>query len=123
MKRADKQPGKLDESDFFMPIALLTDFGTADSYAGVLKGVIARIAPATPVIDLTHEIPPFDVLQGALVFYQACRYFPEKTIFVGVVDPGVGGFRRPLLIQTKRHFFIGPDNGLFSLALSEEEIE
>jgi S-adenosylmethionine hydrolase len=106
-----------------MPIALLTDFGTSDSYAGVLKGVISRIAPSTPVIDLSHEIPPFDVVQGALVLYQAFHYFPEKTIFVGVVDPGVGGLRRPMLIQTKRYFFIGPDNGLFSLALSEEEVQ
>jgi S-adenosylmethionine hydrolase len=106
-----------------MPIALLTDFGTTDSYAGILKGMIAKIAPEARVIDLTHEILPYDLLQAGLILYQSYRYFPPHTIFVCVVDPGVGSERRPILIKTKNYFFIGPDNGLFTLALADQEIE
>jgi len=106
-----------------MPIVLLSDFGTVDGYVGVMKGIIARIAPETPVIDLCHEISPFDVEQGALILAQSHPYFPAGTIFVGVVDPGVGGLRRPILVKTKDYLFIGPDNGLFSWALSDQTIE
>jgi hypothetical protein len=106
-----------------MPIVLLTDYGNSDGYAGILKGVIARISPPCPVIDLTHEIAPFDIIQGGFVLYQSYRYFPRQTIFVAVVDPGVGGERKPLLIQTENYYFIGPDNGLFTLVLHTEKIE
>ncbi|MFO1519402.1 MAG: SAM-dependent chlorinase/fluorinase [bacterium] len=106
-----------------MDIVLLTDFGTKDPYAGVLKGVIAQLAPEARVIDLTHEIPPFDVTAGALALFQSYRYFPKGTIFLSVVDPGVGSERRPILIQTKNYFFVGPDNGLFTLAFSGEKPE
>jgi len=106
-----------------MSIVLLTDYGNAEGYAGVLKGVIHRISPETPVLDLTHEIAPFDIIQGGFVLYQAYRYFPRGTIFVAVVDPGVGSERKPLLVQTENYYFIGPDNGLFTLVLHQEKVE
>jgi len=95
-------------------ITLLTDFGTSDTYVGQMKGVIASIAPDTPVIDLTHEVPPQDVLAGAIELDGAVDAFPEGTIHVGVVDPGVGSHRRPIAMQTDRFTFVGPDNGLFT---------
>ena len=95
------------------PIALLTDFGYRDHYAGVLRGVIASIAPAAPVIDITHGIPAQSVTAGALLLRESWRYFPKRTIFVAVVDPGVGTARRPIAIETSSGArFIGPDNGL-----------
>lgn len=96
------------------PLVVLTDFGTADPYVGILKGVIARIAPRTPTIDLTHEIPPGDIPRGAFVLWQARPSFPAGTVFLAVVDPGVGTARRPILVQAGGHTFVGPDNGLFT---------
>lgn len=99
------------------PIVLLTDFGYQDHYAGVMHGVIATIAPAARVIDLTHGIPPQNVTAGAIVLAQGWRYFPPGAIFVGVVDPGVGTDRLPIAIETTSGaVFIGPDNGLLTLA-------
>jgi S-adenosylmethionine hydrolase len=95
-------------------ITLLTDFGRADHFAGVLHGVIATIAPAERVVDITHEVPPFAIATGAFLLEQAWRYFPAGTIHVGIVDPGVGSERRPLLVSAGGHHFVGPDNGLFS---------
>lgn len=106
-----------------MQICLLTDFGLKDGYAGVLKAVISNIAPKTSIIDLSHEIEPYNILQAGFVLYQSYRYFPKETIFVAVVDPGVGSERKPILIKTKNYYFIGPDNGIFSLVLSEEKVE
>lgn len=95
------------------PIAFLTDFGYRDHYAGVLRGVIASIAPAAPVIDITHGIPAHSVTAGALLLRESWRYFPKRTIFVAVVDPGVGTARRPIAIETSSGArFIGPDNGV-----------
>ncbi|WIG60551.1 MAG: N-methylhydantoinase A [Ktedonobacterales bacterium] len=99
-------------------VALLTDFGIADGYPGVLKGVILGIAPSARLVDLTHEIPPQDVLAGAWVLHTAWRSFPEDTIFLCVVDPGVGSARRPLALRAGGRWFIGPDNGLFSYVLA-----
>ncbi|HEX3982531.1 MAG TPA: SAM-dependent chlorinase/fluorinase [Acidisoma sp.] len=99
------------------PIVLLTDFGYQDHYAGVMRGVIATIAPGATVIDLTHGIPPQSVTAGALAFAQSWRYFPPRSIFVGVVDPGVGTARLPIALETAAGArFIGPDNGLLTLA-------
>ena len=99
------------------PIVLLSDFGYQDHYAGVMRGVIATIAPAARVIDLTHGIPPQSVTAGAIALAQSWRYFPRRTIFVGVVDPGVGTARLPIAIETASGAcFIGPDNGLLALA-------
>lgn len=100
-------------------IALLTDFGLADPYAGVLRGVIAGICPDAAVIDLTHGVPPRDVRAGAFALLSAWRYFPEGTIFVAVVDPGVGTARRAIAARADSRIYIGPDNGLLSWALDD----
>lgn len=104
-----------------MPIVLMTDFGTEDCYAGILKGVIARIAPTVPVLDLSHGISPFHILQGAFTLAQAYRYFPEGSIFIAVVDPGVGSARKPILAKTPLYTFLAPDNGLLSMVLEREK--
>ena len=98
-------------------VTLLTDFGLDDHYVGVMKGVILRICPATRIIDVTHGVRQYSVPQGAFYLDQAHRYFPEGTVHVGVVDPGVGGPRRALAAEVGGHFFIAPDNGLLSRAL------
>jgi S-adenosyl-L-methionine hydrolase (adenosine-forming) len=95
------------------PIALLSDFGYRDHYVGVMKGVIASIAPAAKVIDLTHGIPPQAIAAGAIALEQSWRYFPARTIFVAVVDPGVGTGRLAIAVESNAGArFIGPDNGL-----------
>lgn len=101
-------------------IAILSDFGNADPFVGMLKGVIARLAPGAFTIDITHEIPSGDIRRAAVTLWQSAPYFPEDTCFLCVVDPGVGTFRQPLLLKTNRRFFVGPDNGLFSYVLSAE---
>ena len=100
-------------------ITLLTDFGLADHFVAIMKGIILTIAPQTSIIDITHEVPAFNILSGAFLLEQSWRAFPEGTIHVAIVDPGVGSERRPLLIEVSGHYFIGPDNGLFSFALAE----
>jgi hypothetical protein len=100
-------------------IALLTDFGTSDPYVGVMKGVIARHCPAARTIDITHEVSPQYIRQAAYLLRSAYRYFPAHTIFLIVIDPGVGTERRPVAIQTSHGLFIGPDNGVFSAILDE----
>jgi len=97
-------------------IALTTDFGTVDPWVGVMKGVLATRAPEARVVDLTHGIPPQNVLAGALVLRYALPYFPPGTIHVAVIDPGVGSERRPICVETPREILVGPDNGLLSLA-------
>jgi S-adenosyl-L-methionine hydrolase (adenosine-forming) len=102
------------------PIAILTDFGNGDHYVGVMKGVIASIAPGAPVIDLTHGVPPQSVTAGALMLKQSWRFFPPRTIFVAVVDPGVGTTRLPVAIETRSGArFVGPDNGVLWPAVEE----
>jgi len=100
------------------PIALLTDFGSRDGYPGVMKGVILGIAPGAALVDLTHEIAPQDVAGAAWVLHTAWRYFPLGTIFLCVVDPGVGSTRRPIALAASGRLFVGPDNGLFSYVLA-----
>lgn len=102
------------------PIVILTDFGTTDPYVGIMKGVIAQISPATPVIDLTHKIPPGDIRQGAVTLWQSINYFPPGTIFLVVIDPGVGTSRRPLILQNGSYTFIAPDNGVLSFILGDD---
>ncbi|MBI2390416.1 MAG: SAM-dependent chlorinase/fluorinase [Deltaproteobacteria bacterium] len=101
------------------PICLLTDFGHRDPFVGVMKCVIAAIAPSARVIDLVHDLPPHDVRAGAFALKSALRWLPPRAIVVGVVDPGVGTARRPIAIDTARATFVGPDNGLFTHALEE----
>jgi S-adenosylmethionine hydrolase len=104
-------------------IALLSDFGTSDGYAGVMQGVILGIARDVPLVDLTHDIPAHDVAAGAWVLYTSWRYFPGHTVFLAVVDPGVGGARRAAAVQVESRIFVGPDNGLFSLVIAGGTVE
>ena len=97
-------------------ITLLTDFGSRDAFVGIMKGVMLGINPSISFIDLSHDVPPQDVLAGALVLRSAASFFPPGAIHVAVVDPGVGSNRRALLVETPDAFFVGPDNGLLSLA-------
>jgi S-adenosylmethionine hydrolase len=97
-------------------ITLLTDFGTSDAYVGIMKGVILGISPEARIVDLTHAVPPQQVLPAALLLRSAVPFFPPGTIHVAVVDPGVGSARRALLIETAHGWLIGPDNGVLSLA-------
>lgn len=99
-------------------ITLTTDFGLADGYVGIMKGVILGIAPTVRLVDLSHEITPQDVRQAAYVLARATPYFPPGTIHLAVVDPGVGSRRRPLLVRAGQALYVGPDNGLFTLALA-----
>jgi len=99
------------------PIALMTDFGTADTYVGVMKGVISGIAPDSPIIDVNHAIPPGDIRQAAFQLWQAVRYFPKGAVFVLVIDPGVGTARRPVAFRWADRWLVGPDNGLFTYLL------
>jgi hypothetical protein len=98
-------------------IALLTDFGSRDAYAGTMKGTILSTCPDAILVDVTHEVPPHDVAAGALALDAAYRHFPPGTVFVAVVDPGVGSERRPLALGAGRWLFVGPDNGLFTHVL------
>ncbi|MGH9613758.1 MAG: SAM hydrolase/SAM-dependent halogenase family protein [Bryobacteraceae bacterium] len=95
-------------------ITLTTDFGLQDHFTGVMKGVILGIEPRASVVDITHEVPKFDTAAAAFSIAETWRWFPEKTIHVIVVDPGVGSSRRPILVEADGHFFIAPDNGLLS---------
>ena len=99
------------------PIVLTTDFGTSDAYVGVMKGVILGINPRATVIDLTHEIAPQNLRQGAFVLGTNHTYFPPGTIHVAVVDPGVGTDRKPIVLETPDSRFVSPDNGLLSEVL------
>ncbi|MBC7232936.1 MAG: SAM-dependent chlorinase/fluorinase [Chloroflexi bacterium] len=104
-------------------IALLSDFGTADGYAGVMHGVILRINPQAVVVDICHDIPPQDVHAAAFVLSTVYPYFPLDTIYVVVVDPGVGSERRALAVRTPRGTFVAPDNGVLSYIFARESIE
>ena len=101
-------------------ISLLTDFGTADYFVGAMKGAILSVNPRAQLVDITHEIPPHDIGAGAFTLLAAYRAFPPKTIHVGVVDPGVGSERRPILVVSRDYFFVGPDNGLFGYVYERE---
>lgn len=100
-------------------LTLTTDFGTRDSYVGVMKGVIAGICPDALIIDITHEIAPQDILAAAGVIQAVLPYFPDGSIHVVVVDPGVGSTRRPIALQTPQARFVGPDNGVFGMVWQE----
>ncbi len=96
-------------------VVFLTDFGLKDHYVGVMKGVVLDLVPQAKLLDLTHEVPPQDVGAGAYLLGASYRYFPRGAVFVAVVDPGVGTKRRGLLVEAQGRFFVGPDNGLFTL--------
>ncbi|MFL6332320.1 MAG: S-adenosyl-l-methionine hydroxide adenosyltransferase family protein [Pyrinomonadaceae bacterium] len=96
-----------------MIVTLLTDFGTADYFVGALKGAVLASNPEALVVDITHEVPPYDVEAGAYTLRGAFETFPVGTVHVGVVDPGVGSARRGIAVEGRGHIFVGPDNGLF----------
>jgi S-adenosylmethionine hydrolase len=98
-------------------ITLTTDWGLRDPFVGIMKGVILGICPGVRLVDLTHEIPPQDVLGGALALEAAAGFFPPGTVHLAVVDPGVGSPRRPIAVESGGQRFVGPDNGLLSHAL------
>jgi S-adenosylmethionine hydrolase len=100
-------------------ITLLTDFGTADAFVGIMKGVILGINPDVRLVDLAHGVPPQQILAGALALRASVPFFPAGTIHVAVVDPGVGGSRQPLLIETGSGILVGPDNGVLCLAAEQ----
>jgi len=100
-------------------VALLSDFGSRDHYAGTMKAVVLGICPDVTLVDITHDIPPHDVLTAALELSASYKYFPAGTIFLVVVDPGVGSARRGIAVDTGDHRFVGPDNGVLSAVLKE----
>jgi len=102
-----------------LPIVIMTDFGITDPFVGIMKGVLSNIARENAVIDLTHEIPPGDIQRGAVTLWQSVSFFPRGSIFLAVVDPGVGTLRRPVVLKTQEKFFVGPDNGLFTFLLGK----
>jgi S-adenosylmethionine hydrolase len=102
------------------PITLLTDFGSADYFVGAMKGVILSINPEVTIVDLTHNVPPQDIEAAAFTLLAGYQSFPAGTIHVAVVDPGVGSGRRPVVVEAGKHFFVGPDNGIFSYIRDRE---
>ena len=102
-------------------IAILTDFGTDDIYVGVMKAVILSICPEAAIVDLSHAIRPQDIRHGAATLYNAFKYFPEGTVFLVVVDPGVGSARAPVIVQTEKYKFVAPDNGVLSYVVNQEK--
>ena len=101
-------------------ITLLTDFGDRDYFVASVKGVILNINPQAQIVDLSHHVTPHDVADAAYLLKSCYRYFPDGTIHVAVVDPGVGTSRRPLLVSSSRYYFVGPDNGLFTHIYQDE---
>jgi len=101
-------------------VTLTTDFSLTDSYVGTMKGVILRIFPEARLVDITHQVTPQDVLEASLVLEGGYRFFPAGTVHLVVVDPSVGGMRRPILIAGREHYFVGPDNGTFTRVLDSD---
>lgn len=102
-------------------ITLVTDFGSKDEYAGVMKGVILSRNPSAKIVDITHEIERFNIGQAAMIIERAHRHFPEGAVHLAVVDPGVGGRRKEIIVEAGGYFFVGPDNGIFSFILKNYE--
>jgi len=102
-------------------VTLTTDFGLVEPYVGVMKGVILGINPPAQLVDVTHSVQSFDILDGALAISQAYSYFPPDTVHLIVVDPGVGSSRRPIVARAGQHTFVAPDNGVLSLVYEREE--
>jgi S-adenosyl-L-methionine hydrolase (adenosine-forming) len=102
-------------------ITLTTDYGTNDHLVGVLKGVILKVNPEVTIVDITHNVTPYDLLDGAMAIANAYSYFPPRTIHVVIVDPGVGTERRPLVVSGQNQYFIAPDNGVLSGVYEKEQ--
>src|SRR6476660_1709867 len=101
-------------------ITLTTDFGQYDGYVGTMKGVIHTLLPDAKVVDISHEVAPQQINEGAFILYRAYRYFPAGAVHIAVVDPGVGSTRRPIVLTTRHGTFGGPDNGIFTYILRAE---
>ncbi|MCK5242428.1 SAM-dependent chlorinase/fluorinase [bacterium] len=101
-------------------ITLLTDFGTQDTYVAEMKGTILSQAPAATIVDISHAVSPFAIEKAARMLPAVLRAFPGGTIHVVVIDPGVGGKRKPIIVASQGQYFIGPDNGLFTLLVEKE---
>ncbi len=102
-------------------ISIVSDFGTDDEYAGVMKGVMLSINPSVSIVDITHQIAPQDIHQAAYLIPSYYHFFPEGTVHIVVVDPGVGSQRSILALSHRKHFFIAPDNGVLTLLLNTEK--
>ncbi len=102
-------------------ITLTTDFGLNDHFVGTMKGVILETAPDACIVDISHAVQPFDILDGSLTISQAYSYFPSGTVHVVIVDPGVGTARRPIILTGERHNFVAPDNGVLSMVYDREQ--
>jgi S-adenosyl-L-methionine hydrolase (adenosine-forming) len=102
-------------------VTLTTDFGTNDHFVGAVKGVILDIVPEAAIVDISHAVQAFDVLDGALAISQAYSYFPTGTVHMVVIDPGVGTARRPILASSDGYHFVAPDNGVLSMVYAREE--
>lgn len=102
-------------------IAILTDFGLDDIYLGLMKAVILKVNPDANIIDISHAVESYNIKQAAFIISKVVNYFPQNTVFLCVVDPGVGSERRPLIIHTDKYYFVGPDNGLFSYILNNNK--
>ncbi len=104
-------------------ITLLSDFGLKDPYVAEMKAVILGKCPEAQIVDISHEISKFDIRMGAFVLASAAPYFPRGTVHIAVVDPGVGTKRRPLIVESKHSFFVGPDNGVLMLAALKQRVQ
>jgi S-adenosylmethionine hydrolase len=104
-------------------ISLTTDFGIRNGFVGVMKGVIYKIAPDVKIVDISHTIAAQDIREGAFALWRACSFFPNKTVHIFVVDPGVGTKRRPMAARLGSQFFVGPDNGLLTPIIEDSERE
>ncbi|UCE96994.1 MAG: SAM-dependent chlorinase/fluorinase [Candidatus Bathyarchaeota archaeon] len=104
-------------------LTLLTDFGLKDPYVAEMKAVILNKCPTARIVDISHKIPKFDIHMGAFVLASAASFFPRGTVHLAVVDPGVGTKRRPIILETKHSFFVGPDNGMLMLAALKEGLQ
>ncbi len=111
------------ENQVCPPIVLVTDFGHGDAFVGILKAVILSINPKALIVDLSHGVPPGDIPYGSFVLSSGAPFFPKGSIFCVVVDPGVGTNRKPILVTTQDHVFIGPDNGVLYRAAQRNRIQ
>lgn len=102
-------------------LTLTTDFGLGDHYAGTMKGVILGICPRAQIVDISHDVKPYSITDGAYLIAQAYRHFPKKTVHVVVVDPGVGTSRRPILLEAAGQYFVAPDNGVLAMVYTAEK--
>ncbi len=102
-------------------VTLTSDFGSKDAFTGSMRGAILKVNPAAQIFDISNDIGPQDIWEAAFTLRNAYSYFPKDTIHLAVVDPGVGSSRRPILVKTENFYFVGPDNGIFSLIYTEAE--